>query len=1046
MMPVETFLPIETQILIVGAGPTGLAAAISLICNGIKPSNLTIVDCVREGANTSRAIGIHAATLEALDTYGCASKLVELGIQGASWSIGDRNSIIFQANFHYNAPYTKYPFVLILDQTATEHVLEERLRELGIEVKRPLRVVGMKDSGEGKGTDILFESGEIVRSKYVIGADGARSMVRQLSGINFADPDGKSVDDSIDDRVAQMVLADVSLSISEDQVALLPSGVSATLSETGMFVVIPLGKPAVSELLYNSSENVYRIGFNVPRALGEPPSKPSLEYIQSSMDEQAPFSLCSDPKVNPKPVRISKVHWSTRFRTHSALADVFFKRVHGGLVFLVGDAAHVHSPAKAREEQSDALNGTELLMVLLEMVQILKPLLMLAGVASASSVVNRGTFASPKTGVKWRYWIEDASVDIDTLRFDIGEIARVGSSGFELLSYQSYGSVSSSTGLIILDPTDFAFGSDRFVNVTASVVQAAIDNNLTIDFTLGPDQGAGVPVLPEDVDMEGMNTELVFGSHFLAAGESFNGPIPQPEIFPFLRFDGTVASNHANTTWPGLTTFGYDFADMHGPRMPAWDYYKEYLDYLARTQYVLQAGVAKVDLGIYRKGYNIVTPPPYTVSDSRLAPAGPAYKAFILGRQDNITVDAAQRLVDYAQNGLPVVIVGDIPSDIPGFEMGNVSVVQVQSLMSRLTAEATVVVVDDESDVPSALVSLAVLPAVAADPPSATLYSVVREVDNNDSETRTTYFFLFNQGTSTMNFTLTLNPGFEGSPFALDPWSGEVAPVVLHSNSSSGNISIPEISLAPSQTALFAVTSGNSLEGVPIPNGHLVSADPNVTAVALTTSSPSSTQQFELRSPDEGMKQFITEAGETMSANFTLEGETSQVLDGWQLNVTAWTPPQNLSDHRSVLIPQAAINLTQGLVPWSSIEGLANISGVGTYNTSFEWNHADDGAVGLLLDFGEIFHTLKARLNDKQVATADPTHPVVDISKLVVNGTNTIIVDVASTLLNAVNAVAQVESLGQLRLSTDPSPPQDQQYGLIANVTLVPYARATISL
>ncbi|KAJ3877808.1 hypothetical protein F5051DRAFT_373819 [Lentinula edodes] len=1025
------------------------------------------------------------------------------------------------------------------------------------------------------------------------------------------------------------------------------------------------------------------------------------------------------------------------------------------------------------------------------MVQTLKPLLMLAGIASASSVVNRGTFVSPKTGVKWRYWIEDASVDIDTLRFDIAEIARVGSSGFELLSYQSYGSVSSSTGLIILDPTDFAFGSDRFVNVTASVVQAAIDNNLTIDFTLGPDQGAGVPVLPEDVDMEGMNTELVFGSHFLAAGESFNGPIPQPEIYPFLRFDGTVASanisqmqlvsvigaqvadganisstrvsldfntvqdltsqvqssgdsmtvswtppsngtnvvlsyfsrrngypearpgfngpdpnepgswgswvvdhfsvkgvnisttfiqnnvlsnadiaemlalpgvgqymwedsmeyqaqlfwtdtfsarflerhgyevnitlpvlhtlpsnaqtkpnqtfdygtsfnwekftedyqdtltslyidymgnfsewarsigmsfsnqpaynfrldtaasaaipdtpeieslgvptidearqlsggvhlgnrtifssetgarpgeanalrmmellqdantqyaggvnvallhgfpysgNYPNTTWPGLTTFGYDFADMHGPRMPAWDYYKEYLDYLARTQYVLQAGVAKVDLGIYRKGYNIVTPPPYTgtsllissgytyeyvspenlklpgvtVSDSRLASAGPAYKAFILGRQDNITVDAAQRLVGYAQNGLPVVVVGDVPSDIPGFEMGNASMVQVQSLMSQLTAEATVVVVEDESDVPSALVSLGVLPAVAADPPSATLYSVVREVDNNDSETRTAYFFLFNQGTSVINFTLTLNPGFEGSPFALDPWSGEVTPVVLYSNSSSGNISIPEISLAPSQTALFAVTSGDSLEGVPIPNGHLVSADPNVTAVALTTtSSPFSSQQFELRSPDEGMKQFITEAGETMSANFSLEGETSQVLGGWQLNVTAWTPPQNLSEHRSVLVPQAAINLTQGLVPWSSIEGLTNISGVGTYSTSFEWSHADDGAVGLLLDFGEIFHTLKAQLNDKQAATADPTHPVVDISKLVVNGTNTIVVDVASTLLNAVNAVPQVETLGQLRLSTDPSPPQDQQYGLIANVTLVPYARATISL
>ncbi|KAJ3904394.1 hypothetical protein F5879DRAFT_73881 [Lentinula edodes] len=1023
------------------------------------------------------------------------------------------------------------------------------------------------------------------------------------------------------------------------------------------------------------------------------------------------------------------------------------------------------------------------------MVGFLLPLLLLAGIASASSVVNRGTFASPKTGVKWRYWIEDASVDIDTLRSDIDEMARLGSSGFELLSYQSYGSVLSFTGLITIDPTDFAFGSDRFVNVAASAVQAAMDNNLTIDFALGPVEGAGVPVLPEDVDMEGMNTELVFGSHFLAAGESFNGPIPQPEIFPFLRFDDTIASanisqmqlvsvigarvveganisstrvsldfntvqdltsqvqpsgdsmtvswtppsngtnvilsyfsrrngypearpgfngpepdkpgswgswavdhfsvkgfnisatfiennllsnadiaemlalpgvgqymwedsmeyqaqlfwtdafperflerhgyevnitlpvlhtlpsnaqttpnqtfdygtsfdwekftedyqdtltslyidymgnfsewarsigmsfsnqpaynlqldtaasaaipdtpeiesfgvptidearqlsggvhlgnrtifssetgarveeanvirmvellqdanaqyaagvnvvmihgfpysgNHANTTWPGITTFGYYFADMHGPRMPAWDYYKEYLDYLARTQYVLQAGVAKVDLGIYRKGYNIVTPPPYTgtsllissgytyeyvspenlklpgvtVSDSRLAPAGPAYKAFILGRQDNITVDAAQRLVDYAQNGLPVIIVGDIPSDIPGFEMGNVSMVQVQSLMSQLTAEATVVVVEDESDVPSALVSLGVLPAVAADPPSATLYSVVREVDNNDSETRTVYFFLFNQGTSAINFTLTLNPGFEGSPFALDPWSGEVIPVVLYSNLSSGNISIPEISLAPSQTALFAITSGDSLEGVPVVNGHLVSGDPNVTAVALTNSSPCS-QQFELRSQDEGMKQFVTEAGESISAIFSLENETSRVLDGWQLNVTAWTPPQNLSDYKSVLIPQSAIDLTQGLVPWSSIDGLNNISGVGTYSTSFEWSHADDGAVGLLLDFGEIFHTLKARLNDKQVATADPTHPVVDISKLVVNGTNTIIVDVASTLLNAVNAVPEVESLGQLRLSTNPTPPQNQQYGLIANITLVPYARVTVSL
>ncbi|KAJ3986432.1 hypothetical protein F5890DRAFT_1552292 [Lentinula detonsa] len=346
-------LPTEIQILIVGAGPSGLAAAISLICNGIEPSNLTIVDCAEKGANTSRALAIHSATLEALDQYGCASRLIELGIKGTDWRVGDRSSTIFKTSFSSNAPYTKYPFMLILEQSTTEHVLEERLRELGVEVKRPFRVIGMSDSGD-KATSVLFESGEIVRTKFVIGADGVRSSVRQLSGIDFADPDGKSIDESVTDLVAQMVLADVSISLPEDQAALYSSGLSLTTSDAGMFLLLPLGKPTVGEGLYKSSQPVYRVGFNVPRALGEPPSKPSLEYIQSNTDQQAPFSLCSDPKVNPNPVKITQVHWSTRLRIRSAIADVFFKRVHGGIVFLIGDAGHVHSPAGGQMSLRDA--------------------------------------------------------------------------------------------------------------------------------------------------------------------------------------------------------------------------------------------------------------------------------------------------------------------------------------------------------------------------------------------------------------------------------------------------------------------------------------------------------------------------------------------------------------------------------------------------------------------------------------------------------------------------------------------------------------------
>ncbi|KAJ7093214.1 hypothetical protein C8R44DRAFT_890978 [Mycena epipterygia] len=982
-----------------------------------------------------------------------------------------------------------------------------------------------------------------------------------------------------------------------------------------------------------------------------------------------------------------------------------------------------------------------------------------------------GSFASPKTGVKWRYWIEDGSASPDILRSDVSEMAGVGSSGFELLSYQSYGGEAPNTGNILLDPTDFAFGSDHFVDVAAVLVQAAIDNNLTIDFSMGPDQGAGVPVFPDDVDMEGMNTELVFGSHFLVAGETFDGPLPSPTIFPMVSaldnkidsanittmrlvsavvaelvsganssasrvsldwntvqdltsqvdnsssisftapnsssvllayysrrngfpearrgfngsfldepgswgswvvdhfsakganvsisfieqnilardnigaltaqpgvgsymwedsmeffaqlfwtdalperfkerhgyevnktlpvmhtlrstgpmvnqtfdFGATIAwekfledyqdtltslyvdymttfrdwshtigfefsnqpgynfhldvaasaavpdapeieslgvptidearqlsggvhlgnhtifssetgANHGesfalrmaellldaktqyaggvnvallhgfpysgaypNTTWPGIVTFGYDFADMHGPRMPAWDSYKEYLDFLKHTQYVLQSGTPKVDVAIYRKDYNIISPPPFqgnslvdagytyeyvspenlklpgvSVSSGRLAPEGPAYKAFILNRAPNITVDASQRVLQYAQSGLPIIISGPVPNDIPGFDTNGTQQAQVQALMEQLLNETSVMVVDDETQVPDALVSLGVLPAASFGSSASAIYTIRRDVPD------ASYFYLFNTGNVTQNFTLALRPDIAGTPFFLDAWTAEVSPVGLWTND-SGAISIPSVSLAPTQTALFAVSNGGTFEGVTVPSTHLVALDSPASAVGDADGN------IEVRSTSEGEFAYTLSTGNSGSVNLTLEGETTRTLGGWQLSLVAWTAPQNLSAIDSVLVTQPVINLTQGLVPWNALEGQANTSGVGTYNATFDWNHAQNGSVGVMLDFGTVFHTIKAFLNEVQIPTADPSFPVVDISQFVSTGENALRVEVASTLLNAVNAVPGVESLGFLRTQTGIIV-ANQAYGLVEPVQLIPYGRATIPL
>lgn len=84
------------------------------------------------------------------------------------------------------------------------------------------------------------------------------------------------------------------------------------------------------------------------------------------------------------------------------------------------------------------------------------------------------------------------------------------------------------------------------MSTTKVAVEAAIQNNITIDFTLGPAQGAGIPVSPDDVDQVGMLTELLLGHTFIKPGGSFSGSLPPPNITPFLDHDGIIRS--ANTT------------------------------------------------------------------------------------------------------------------------------------------------------------------------------------------------------------------------------------------------------------------------------------------------------------------------------------------------------------------------------------------------------------------------------------------------------------------------------------------------------------------
>jgi 2-polyprenyl-6-methoxyphenol hydroxylase and related FAD-dependent oxidoreductases len=284
-----------TEVLIVGAGPAGLATAIGLARRGI---DFVIVDALGEAQNTSRAAVIHAATLEALDRLGVADRLVAHGIKVPHFRIRDRDRVLFHSDFSVLS--TKTPYTLMIPQDESEGILVGKLAELGHQARRPVRLTGFEETGDCvraacEGQDGAFT----VTARYIVGTDGGKSAVRAGAGIDFPG-----------DTYGSFLLADVrmDLPIARDEVTLF-------FSEAGTLVIAPM------------SNARYRVVAQFPDA----PAEPTREDVQKLIDARGPRGG----------VHVREVLWGSRFQVHHKLADTFFK----GRVVLAGDAAHVHSPA-----------------------------------------------------------------------------------------------------------------------------------------------------------------------------------------------------------------------------------------------------------------------------------------------------------------------------------------------------------------------------------------------------------------------------------------------------------------------------------------------------------------------------------------------------------------------------------------------------------------------------------------------------------------------------------------------------------------------------
>ncbi|MEU5884701.1 FAD-dependent monooxygenase [Spirillospora sp. NPDC047279] len=288
-------MPATGNVLIVGAGPTGLLLAGDLARAGVP---CAVLERRASESNLTRAFAVHARTLEMLDARGVADALVATGQR-----VG-RLSLFGRATLDLRRLPGRFPYVLITPQYETERVLEERALAAGAEIVRGAEVTALRQDADGVEVDVRHSGGgtETRRAAYAVGTDGVGSVVREELGLPFP---GNSA-------IRSVMLADVRLAEAPREVL--------TVGATGdaFAFIAPFGDGWYRVIAWNRHHQV-----------------PDTEPVD--MDEVrdvARRALGVDHGMHD-------ARWTSRF--HSDERQV--PRYRAGRVFLAGDAAHVHSPA-----------------------------------------------------------------------------------------------------------------------------------------------------------------------------------------------------------------------------------------------------------------------------------------------------------------------------------------------------------------------------------------------------------------------------------------------------------------------------------------------------------------------------------------------------------------------------------------------------------------------------------------------------------------------------------------------------------------------------
>src|SRR6266487_1731528 len=292
----------RSDVLIIGGGPTGLVLALWLTKLGVK---VRIIDKTAEPSTTSRALAVQARTLELYRQLDLADAVVEQGHRVPAVNLWVKGEPATRLPFEtIGSDLTPYAFLQIFPQDQHERLLIERLEALGVSVERRTELVGFTDEGDHVTARLRGPEGreDTCEASYIAGCDGARSLVRETLGAGYPGGTYRQI----------FYVADV-----EAAGPTVNGELHADLDEADFLAVFPLA------------------GEGRARLIG------TVRDERADRADTLKFEDVSNRAIDHLKVQVDRVNWFSTYHVHHRVTENFRK----GRAFLLGDAAHIHSPA-----------------------------------------------------------------------------------------------------------------------------------------------------------------------------------------------------------------------------------------------------------------------------------------------------------------------------------------------------------------------------------------------------------------------------------------------------------------------------------------------------------------------------------------------------------------------------------------------------------------------------------------------------------------------------------------------------------------------------